>query len=144
MSTGFEAVAGSFAVVGVADVLVRTGRELYRFLCDVADAPQELVRLREAIRETLILYQNSKRFQDDLRTGSTFANATGALSALEPAVRALHRELQSLKVLVARFRGTKTWSRIKYVLNEAKVIKAINNLESAKTLLANSLTLAHG
>jgi hypothetical protein len=36
--SGFETAAGAFAVVGVIDVLVRTGRDLYSFFHDVADA----------------------------------------------------------------------------------------------------------
>ena len=44
----------------------------------------------------------------------------------------------------ARFRGVsnKTWSRVKYVLDERKVNKMFNNLERAKSLLANSLHVA--
>jgi hypothetical protein len=56
MSGAFEAAAGAFAVAGVADVLVRTSREICSFLGDVSDAPEEIMRLREVIRETVLIY----------------------------------------------------------------------------------------
>jgi hypothetical protein len=142
MSGVFETAAGAFAVVGVADVLVRTGRELYSFLRDVADAPEGIKHLRDSIQETLVLYQTSKQCQDNLKARSTSATTSSAIPSLETANKSLNRELQSLKLLVSKFKGTKTWSRVKYVLSEAKVTKAIANLEHAKALLASALTLA--
>jgi len=142
MSGVFETAAGAFAVVGVADVLVRTGRDIYSFLSNVADAPEELNRLRESVKETLLLYQASIQCQDDLKTRKAPATPAGAASLLESATKALNRELQSLKLLIAKFKGFKTWSRVKFVLNNNRVDKAIQNLEHAKALLANALTLA--
>jgi hypothetical protein len=140
--SGLETAAGAFAVVGVADVLVRTGRELYNFLCDIADAPDDIKRLRELIKETVLLHQTSKKCQDDLQTRSASSTVTGAVRLLGSATKALDRELQSLKFLIAKFKGGRTWSRVKYVLSEAKMNKAIGRLEHAKVLLANALTLA--
>ncbi|KAH7392063.1 hypothetical protein DE146DRAFT_766096 [Phaeosphaeria sp. MPI-PUGE-AT-0046c] len=51
MSGAFETAAGAFAVVGVVDVLVRTGRDLYSFLRDVTEAPEDIIRLGDVIRD---------------------------------------------------------------------------------------------
>lgn len=67
MSGALETAAGAFAVVGVADVLVRTGRELYRFLRDVKDAPNEIAQLQDLIKETLLLHDASAKCQEDLK-----------------------------------------------------------------------------
>jgi hypothetical protein len=142
MSGAFEAAAGAFAVVGVADVLVRTGRELYGFLCDLAGAPEEIIRLREIIKETTILHAAAQKCQQDVKVPSTSIAPGNAVTLLESASKALNRELQSLKRLVAKFKGSKTWTRVKYVLSEAKVSKAIANLEGVKALLGSALTLA--
>jgi hypothetical protein len=142
MSGAFEAAAGAFAVVGVADVLVRTGRELYGFLCDLAGAPEEIIRLREIIKETTILHAAAQKCQQDVKDPSTSIAPGNAVTLLESASKALNRELQSLKRLVAKFKGSKTWTRVKYVLGEAKVSKAIANLEGVKALLGSALTLA--
>ncbi|OAL46496.1 hypothetical protein IQ07DRAFT_590637 [Pyrenochaeta sp. DS3sAY3a] len=138
MSGAFETAAGAFAVVGVADVLVRTGRELYRFLSDVSDAPDEVKRLSECVRETILLVDALNK------QAKTIVDAAIAAS-VQAAVKALNRELQSLKVVLAKLKGAKTtWSRIKYVLDEKKVLKTLNNLERSKSLLANSLNIIYG
>jgi hypothetical protein len=142
MSGAFEAAAGAFAVVGVADVLVRTGRELYSFLCDIADAPEDILRLRETIEEIMHLYQAARKCQEDLKYYITSKAPDSALFSLESATKALNRELKNLSRMITKFKGTKTWSRVKYVLSEAKVNKAIGNLEGAKALLGGALTLA--
>jgi hypothetical protein len=142
MSGAFEAAAGAFAVVGVADVLVRTGRELYGFLFDLKDAPEEISRLREIIKETTILHAAARKCQQDVKVQSTSTSPGNAVTLLESASKALNRELQSLSRLVAKFKGSKTWSRVKYVLSETKVNKAIANLEGVKALLGSALTLA--
>jgi hypothetical protein len=140
--SGFETAASAFAVVGVVDVLLRTGRDLYSFLRDVADAPEELRRLCDSIKDNLTLYETSRQCRNDLQNRTASGAVSNALISLESANKALSRELQSLKLLVAKFKGVKTWSRVKYVLNESKVSKAVTALEYAKSLLANSLTLA--
>jgi hypothetical protein len=142
MSGAFEAAAGAFAVAGVADVLVRTGCQLYNFLHDIADAPEELTYLREAIRDTLLLYQTSIRCHDDLKRRAASTSSRGAIDLLNSANKTLNRELQSLRLFVTKYKDMKTWSRLKFVFSEAKVKKVTGNLEKAKNLLASSLTLA--
>jgi hypothetical protein len=142
MSGAFEAAAGAFAVVGVADVLVRTGRELYSFLGDVADAPEEIGRLREVIQETLLLYQNSKSCQHRFATSRATAGAVAATASLESATKALNRELQALKIIAKKYKGVKTWRNFQFALGKTRLNKANQTLEQAKSLLTSSLTLA--
>ena len=121
MSAGLEFAAGIFAIIGVAEVIVRTGREVHGFL-------------RETVKQILETLASRKP-----------ADTTDRITALfESALKSLQRELQNLRILNARFRGVsnKTWSRVKYVLDERKVNKMFNNLERAKSLLANSLHVA--
>jgi Tfp pilus assembly protein PilP len=59
MSGAFEVAPGAFAVVGVSDILIRTGRFLYGFLGNITDVPEEMIRLREIIKETTTLYAAS-------------------------------------------------------------------------------------
>jgi hypothetical protein len=138
MSGALETAAGTFAIVGVADVVVRTGRELYHFLCEVSDASDEVKRLNECIWDTILLV-------DALRNCAQANVDVGIVASVQAAVRALHRELQSLKLVLAKFKGAKTaWSRIKYALDEKKVSKALTSLERSKSLLVNSLTIIYG
>lgn len=142
MSGAFETAAGAFAVVGVADVLIRTGRNLYSFLHDISDAPDEIARLRDVIKEIIYLHEASVKCQNNLKARGAAIGNDAALRSLESASGALSRALQSLKLLVGKFKGAKTWSRVKFVLDESKVKKAISALEQAKVLLANALSLA--
>lgn len=137
--SGFDVAAGAFAVVGVADVLVRTGREVYSFLRDVADAPNEIQRLSEVIQEITLLAGTSKQCLNDLKAHTTGGSPTGAIASFEAAFKALSRELHSVRTLILRFKGKITWANVKYVLRSSK---SIGNLENAKSLLAAALTLA--
>lgn len=138
MSGAFETAVGAFAVVGVADVVIRTGRELYRFFSDVAEAPAELQRLNESIRDTVQLVEALKK------RAPTKVDAD-IVASVETAVKALDRELKSIKLSLAKFKGVKTtWSKIRFTLDDRKVAKALVNLERAKSLLGNSLTIIYG
>ena len=138
MSGALETAAGAFAVVGVADVVVRTGRELHRFFCDVSGAPAEVQSLNQCIQETLLLV-------DALRHCTRTNVDANIVASVQAAIKALDRELQSIKTTLAKFKGAKTsWSRIKYALDDRKVAKALTNLERSKSLLVNSLTLIYG
>ncbi|CAN9377660.1 unnamed protein product [Alternaria alternata] len=144
MSAGLEFAAGIFAIIGVAEVIVRTGREVHGFLRDISGAPEEIDRLCTTVKETTLLAETVKQILETLVSRKP-ADTTDRITALfESALKSLQRELQNLRILNARFRGVsnKTWSRVKYVLDERKVNKMFNNLERAKSLLANSLHVA--
>ncbi|CAN9272592.1 unnamed protein product [Alternaria alternata] len=144
MSAGLEFAAGIFAIIGVAEVIVRTGREVHGFLRDISGAPEEIDRLCTTVKETTLLAETVKQILETLASRKP-ADTTDRITALfESALKSLQRELQNLRILNARFRGVsnKTWSRVKYVLDERKVNKMFNNLERAKSLLANSLHVA--
>jgi hypothetical protein len=142
MSGAFEIAAGAFAVVGVVDVVIRTGREIYGFLSEVKDAPGNIARLLNSINDTVQLSQASKACLKSLDKNKASLPKSEATLSLQSAIKALNRELQSLRSLTAKFKGSKTWSRVKYVLNDAKIDKAIGHLESNKSLLSSALTLA--
>lgn len=140
MSGVFETAAGAFAVVGVADVVIRSGRELYSFFADIADAPKDVERLRDNINDITLLSETSRECLNHLKNSTT---SVKVIALLDSALKALSRELQSLKSLLGRFKGgNKAWGRIKYVLDERKTKKALDNLERSKTLLGNALNLA--
>lgn len=143
MSGAFEVAAGAFAVVGVVDVLVRTGRDLYNFLCDIEDAPVNATKLCETIAESVLLADASKRYLLQLKTQIQHAPVADTLGALTSALKTLERELKSLKLLTAKCKGNKKrWSNIRYALSEQRINKALSNLERSKSTLTTTLTLA--
>lgn len=143
MSGALEVAAGAFAVVGVADVLLRTGRDLYDFLRDIEDAPNDLRRLCDVIQETLLLASASARCLQQLETRTQPTANQCVIDALRKARNALEREVKSVKTHTVKFKGNnRRWSNVRHVLNEQKIKKSVENLERAKTLMANALVLA--
>jgi hypothetical protein len=143
MSGTLELAAGVFAVIGVADVALRTGRDVYGFLHKIADAPNEIEKLCVIIREITLLAETSKELLEGT-SGFKLSDTTHRIvTTLEVSLKSFNCEIQSLKVLSTRFRDTnKSWSRVRYVLDERKINKALDNLERSKSLLGNVLMLA--
>ncbi|KAF9690879.1 hypothetical protein EKO04_010950 [Ascochyta lentis] len=143
MSGAFEVAAGAFAVVGVTDVIVRAGRDLYNFLRDIEDAPVNAQRLCDSIAETVLLASASKRCLLELKTQNQSAPVVEVVDTLSSALKSLDRELKSLKFHTTKCKGsTKRWSNIRYALSEQRINKALSSLERSKSLLTNTLTLA--
>jgi hypothetical protein len=141
--SSLELAAGVFAIIGVADVVARTCREVHGFLRDIAGAPEEIDRLCTTIKETTLLVGTTKHILDTLASWKHVDVTEQIITLFESALKSLQRDLQNLRVLSARFRGvSKTWSRVKYVLDERKVNKMFNNLERSKSMLASSLQVA--
>ncbi|KAG9377361.1 hypothetical protein A1F94_011764 [Pyrenophora tritici-repentis] len=61
MSGTLELAAGVLAIVGAADVAVRTGREVHGFLRNIAGAPEEINRLCATVKEVAILAETAKQ-----------------------------------------------------------------------------------
>lgn len=143
MSGPLELAAGVFAVIGVADVAVRTGRDFYGFLRKIADAPNEVEKLCVVIQEVTLLAEASKELFEGTGRYKSSCTTRQTVNALEMSLKSFNREIKSLKALSSRFRGTiKSWSRVRYVLDERKINKALESLERSKSLLGNALILA--
>ncbi|KAF3047942.1 hypothetical protein E8E11_008173 [Didymella keratinophila] len=145
MSGALEVAAGAFAVVGVVDVLVRTGRELYNFLRDIGDAPANAAILCETVAESILLAEASKRYLLQLQSHTQHAPIADTTGAFTSALKALDREIRSLKLLTIKCKGNKKrWSSIRYALSEQRIDKALSNMERSKSTLANTLTMGFG
>ncbi|KAI1520077.1 hypothetical protein Ptr86124_000445 [Pyrenophora tritici-repentis] len=143
MSGTLELAAGVLAIVGAADVAVRTGREVHGFLRNIAGAPEEINRLCATVKEVAILAETAKQLLDKIAKRKQTEVTEQSIGLFEAALKSMNRELQNLRVLIARFRGgNNTWSRVRYVLDERKLNKAFENLERSKSLLGNSLQVA--
>lgn len=142
MSGALETAASAFAIVGVVDVLIRSCREVFGFLSEVKDAPENITKLSMSISDTIQLSRASKLCLDKLHVQPVALPNSEAILTLESAIKALNRETHALKVLIAKYKGNKTWSRVKYVLSDIKIKKATTHLEANKSVLSAALTLA--
>ncbi|KAL7772503.1 hypothetical protein CFE70_002462 [Pyrenophora teres f. teres 0-1] len=116
MSGTLELAAGVLAIVGAADVAVRTGREVHGFLRNIAGAPEEINRLCATVKEVAILAETAKQLLDKIAKQRQTDVTGQSVGLFEAALKSLNRELQNLRILSARFRGgNNTWSRVRYV-----------------------------
>ncbi|KAF2474987.1 uncharacterized protein BDR25DRAFT_255524, partial [Lindgomyces ingoldianus] len=142
--------ASSFAVVGVADFVLRASIECCRFLSEIKDAPDEISRLQISIKENKQLVNALKTHLNDLRDPASLISFSAvelnqAFDGFNTSVRALKRELNNLLGLEKRHNGVdKTWGRVKWLLDERKVRKSLEKLEWSKSTLSVSLSLVEG
>lgn len=145
MSGPFEIAAGAFAVVGVADVLIRSGRELYSFLQRIDDAPGDVRKLQQTVQEVVALVDASKSSLEQLAQHPNASSSDKVILSFRQALNSLERELKSLKTLVAKIKGTtKKWDRIKFALDQNRIAKAFQRLEHSKLSITAALTLGNG
>lgn len=144
----FSVAASSFAVVGLADVVLRSGKEIYQFLSAIKDAPEEVDRLQCSIGDTALLVENVKCHaqelsQSDSLTTTTPTSASQMMLQIQSALRSLDRELSALVKLAKRYQTMHNkWERIKWVLDERKILKSLRKLEASKSALVAALVLA--
>lgn len=106
MADPFSVAAGSFSI---ADVVLRTGTQVFQFLGAVKYAPKEFECLRGAIHDIICVAECLKSYLEQLRrsvtsTASTSAtNLSEALPLFTSAVRSLDRKLSSLAAVAKRY-----------------------------------------
>lgn len=148
MTDPFTLAAGSFAVLGVVDVVLRASIECCRFLSALKDAPEEITRLCSCIETNKLLVESFKKHLDGLQSLAATLSTTDtkeALKLFESSVKSFDRELSNLKLLETRYKvKNKIWSSIKYHLDDRKVNKFLRNLENAKSGLCAALSLVGG
>lgn len=145
MSTGLEFVAGLFAIVGVADVAVRASRDVYSIPRSIFGAPKEIDRLCTIVKEVAVLAETARQLLNETSTRNQEDSAHETVDLFGAALKSLNRELRNLRVLGKKFRGVnKTWARVRYVLDERKTNKALEDLERSKNPLASALHTTNG
>lgn len=150
MAEPLSTAASAFAIVGVADVVLRATVECHRFLSGIKDAPAEIKELQACLQENKQLFKALIKHLEDLRdltsSISAFAReSSSALDGLTSAIRALDRELKALQISIKKYNGhDKTWARVKWVLDNRKISKSVEKLERSKSTLSVFLALVEG
>jgi hypothetical protein len=149
MAEPFSVAASCFAVVGLADVVSRAGKEFYQFLNAFEDAPTDAARLRDCIHDIILLVEESKRYWEGLKdhvssvpSSESATSLRQALPQFKSSLRSLDREMSSLVTVARRYDGiTKSWVRVRWVLDWRKIDKSLQRLESSKSTLVGALLL---
>lgn len=148
MAELLSVTASSIAVVGLADLVIRAGKQVYQFLGAINDAPVEVESLGSSICDTILLVEDSKRYLEEVKQytlSPSSASTTSLIKALpqfKSALATLEREMSALVVLIKRYKGThRAWASVKFVFDERKIQRSLQKLETSKSSLVAALLL---
>ncbi|KAF2440247.1 hypothetical protein P171DRAFT_435078 [Karstenula rhodostoma CBS 690.94] len=148
MTDPFSVAASSFAVVGVADVVLRTCLKCHQFLSDIEDAPASIDDLKTCLRNNTSLVQTLRKHIQDLEataSPSDRAELQPAIEQFKVAIGLLRREMATLLARASKYnRMRKTWANVRHVLAEKDIRKTTERMEHAKSTLSVALSLVEG
>ena len=151
MADPLSAAAGTLAVIGAADVLLRAGKELSK-LCDgLKSAPDEVKKLRRYIQDIAGLVENARLVAERTQAeaissvsataSSSNSSPSKALIQLEGVLQDLSDELSALVGLARKYDAVNSaLGKVKWVL-ELKVRKSSQRLEQSKLSLVAALVM---
>lgn len=148
MADPFSIAASSFAVLGVADVVLRTCLKCHRFLSDIQDAPASVETLTICLLNNTSLVQSLKKHIYGLKSTASpveIIELQPAIEHFKTAIGALRREMDTLSGRFLKYnRMSKTWANVKHVVGEKEVRKIIERMEHSKSILSVALSLVEG
>lgn len=144
MPEPISTVAEAAAIVGLADVVCRAGRHLYKFFSEMKDAPNEVRLLRNELNRLDMVLGQIKTYAEQL-VNSSFSDGR----TLKDVVKACQLEFLSLEDNTNRAsqaRGTfaKLEDRLMWVLGKEKTAQACQRLERCRMDLTLALQLVTG
>ena len=146
MTDPLSVAASALAIVGAADIVLRAGKELYGFLSDIKDAPENVKRLRNYIQDISRLIKSAKDFWEEQKRlapprATLSASLSSASSHFEAVLRALNDELSCLVNLAKKHDGVaKPGGKIKWVF-ERKIKYSVERLDRSKLSLVAALNI---
>ena len=143
----FSIAASVGGVVGLADVICRLGKELYSFYSTCKNSSQEIQHLVTELQQLDTIIQSIRKIAQTYQT-SAFATDDGL--ALPDVLETLQNCQSEYEVLLdlaeganpAKFPATARgiYKKVKWVLDEKKVVRACQKLERVKSTLAAALS----
>jgi hypothetical protein len=139
-----DAVSGVIGVIGMADVAIRAGRELYAFVSTAKNASKEMKKLGDSLRHLEFFVKATKDHFQSLHCNqfsiSTYEQlVTDAATSLE----AIRQEILAIATpfftVNSHDKPIRTWQKIKWALNDKRVSQLVQSLESHKMTLAIAL-----
>ncbi len=143
MTDLFSVTTSSFAAVGLADVVIRVGKELYGFLAAIKGAPTEIRRLQSDLRDLKLIVSEVKLYWEEFNLSSSPANRHDVLHSFVSSLEAVREELFASADLAKTKEGIakRLAGKIKWVFEEREIAKSLKRLESHKAALNIALIL---
>jgi cell division FtsZ-interacting protein ZapD len=141
-----DAISLIAAVIGIADVSVRLGREVVEIISQLKDASTEICRLRGRTEELTEVVQQihvlGQRY-----SASSLGDATEAsFKTVEQVLQSCKKDLDLIQAMLREIDQARdsvigrASRRIKAVMNDRKLAKISQRLETHKATLSTSLS----
>ncbi|KAI9881624.1 MAG: hypothetical protein M1830_000189 [Pleopsidium flavum] len=142
MAEAFSVATSSFAAIGLADVVIRVGKELYSFLAAIKVAPIEIRRLQSDLQDLKVVVSEVKYYWEEFNLSSSLGNSHSVPPSFISSLEGLREELLALAELATKQGIVKRWAgKIKWVFEEREIAKSLTRLESHKAALNTALIL---
>lgn len=144
MTDPFSVAAGSFAVLGVAEQICRSIKELYTFLGAIKSAPREIQQLKTQLQDLGVIVIDVKEYwaESQAQSGPGLRNVVPTFVS---SLNGFKTELEVLRSLLKVNGAAKSdiKERIIWVLQKEQIAaESIRRLESHKTTLIAALAIA--
>lgn len=148
MADPFSLAASSFAIIGVADVVLRACLKCHQFLSDVQDAPTAIDDLKTSLRNSTSLLQALKSHVQQIEASASLQHRAELAPAFEQfaiGIKSLRRETDKLLIRCLKYsKMKKTRANVRHVLAEKDIRKTNEQVEHAKSTLSVALSLVEG
>jgi len=143
MADPLSTAANAAAIVGLADVACRLGKELYEFFRAVKDAPRDIQNMLQELRSLEGTLLEVRKLAVDY-ADSSFSNDGLSSVLLEQTLQGCVAESKSLLALVEKVAtpATSAIDRFKWVLDHKKVKQSLGRLQRLRTHLNMALSLS--
>lgn len=150
MATDLSVAANAFAVVGLADVAFRYGRELVELVVKLKQTDQDVDNLLVELRILASLLARVRILVEDSRTSSVTQQNQGAWIELELIIKGCQNEFSLLQEILAVAQapvaGWLGQSRRKanWVLKDSRLTQSFERLQRHETQLVTTLSVLGG
>lgn len=149
MADPLSVTASAASVVSLADILLRTGKEVYTFFRAVKNASKDVQSIIFELQQYEGTLMSIKKYVDSFNNSLFATNDRLSASGLLTNLQHCEAEFRVLKDIVEDSRRKrelgsihKFASKVKWVFDEKKIAQCCQKLENVKSLLNTELSLA--
>ena len=148
MADSVSTIVNLSAILGLADVLCRAGKELFIFFTAIKDASKDIRNVAEELQQFIALLASVKTAVEQREASALAKDDELSWSGVIKALKGCQIELSELSLFVAKSRPNQQFGKamnfvhkVKWVLDEKKLIQSCQRLERRKLTLITALTV---
>ncbi|MCJ1382294.1 hypothetical protein MMC17_005407 [Xylographa soralifera] len=148
MADPVSTVANVSAMLSLVDVVCRAGKELFMFFTAIKDASKDIRKVAEELQQFVALLTIVQATVEQRETSNFTNGSEPSLSAIVEALKGCQSELIELSLFVDKLRpnlqhgkAIKLASKVRWVMDEKRVIQSCQRLERRKLTLITALSV---